>query len=75
MEHTTKSILLIAFFFGIMIAIGLLANYNQGITGTAISRTIACENDSDCSDKIGETTDICRNPGTEYSICINKIDK
>ncbi len=33
---------------------------------------IACYSAQDCDDTIAQTSDICRNPGTEYSVCINK---
>ncbi len=36
---------------------------------------IACYADEDCDDDIPQTEDLCRNPGTEYSICINKPKK
>ncbi|HLC71388.1 MAG TPA: hypothetical protein VJI32_05240 [Candidatus Nanoarchaeia archaeon] len=34
---------------------------------------IACYSDQDCDDTIAQTKDICRNPGTEYSVCVNKL--
>ena len=33
---------------------------------------IVCSVDEDCDDKILQTIDRCKNPGTEYSVCINK---
>lgn len=36
---------------------------------------IACYADEDCDDNIVQTDDFCRNPGTENSLCVNKIKK
>lgn len=36
------------------------------------SCVIACEEDGDCDDKIEATEDFCRNPGTEFSLCVNQ---
>jgi len=51
---------------GILIAVG-----PQGLTG-AVVNDVACFEDADCNDNIAATEDICRNPGTEYSLCVNK---
>ena len=32
--------------------------------------TIACRENEDCDDKVTETADICRNPGTLNSLCV-----
>ncbi len=40
-------------------------------TGTACR--IACYDDSDCDDRISATADVCKNPGTEFSLCVNKL--
>lgn len=39
-------------------------------TGTACR--IACYEHSDCDDRISATADVCKNPGTEFSICVNR---
>jgi len=70
--HKTKSTLLIILLAGIMILIGVFASFNEGITGGTIAESVVCYEDLDCNDKLERTVDICRNPGTEYSICINK---
>jgi len=36
---------------------------------------VACYSDEDCDDNIPQTDDICRNPGTVNSLCVNKIVK
>lgn len=36
---------------------------------------IACYADEDCDDNIPQTDDFCRNPGTENSLCVNKVRK
>lgn len=36
---------------------------------------VACYDDEDCDDTIAQTEDICRNPGTENSLCVNRIRK
>ena len=33
---------------------------------------VACYSDDDCDDTLPQTEDICRNPGTEYSVCVNR---
>lgn len=73
MEHKTKSVLLVSLLLVMTVAIGLFVNYGGGITGAVVTEEIACYEDSDCDDKIEETEDICRNPGTEFSLCVNKV--
>ncbi len=34
--------------------------------------TIACSSDEDCNDRNPATEDICRNPGTTSSLCVNR---
>lgn len=72
MNHKTKSFLLVLLLLGILIIIGLFTNLNQGITGSTVVKSVACYENRDCDDKIEGTEDICRNPGTKYSLCVNK---
>ena len=72
MNHNLKSIILVVILISLIAAIGFLAG-NQGITAAVVGGGIACYDDQDCSDDIAATEDICRNPGTEYSLCINRI--
>ena len=72
MDHKTKSFLLVLLLLTIMAMIGVFANFSEGITGNMVVDSIACYDDSDCDDRVEETEDICRNPGTEYSLCVNK---
>ena len=36
---------------------------------------VACYSDEDCDDNIPQTEDICRNQGTENSLCVNRITR
>lgn len=40
-------------------------------SGTACR--IACYEQADCDDRLAATADLCRNPGTEFSLCVNKL--
>lgn len=71
MNHKIKSILVIVILLGIVAAIGLLLG-NEGLTGGTTAKIISCYEDSDCNDKTESTEDVCKNPGTEYSLCTNK---
>ena len=67
-----KSMLLVIALVAVVGVVGLLMSNQEGITGGAVANTIACYEDSDCDDRIGATEDLCKNPGTEYSLCVNK---
>lgn len=71
MEHRLKSTLLVLLLLGILLVIGLIVG-SEGITGGMVAKSVACENDGDCDDGVEATEDICRNPGTEFSLCVNK---
>ncbi len=43
-----------------------------GITGGVIIKSVSCFEDKDCNDHKEETIDFCKNPSTEYSLCVNK---
>lgn len=47
---------------------------NGSVTALCTGRScvISCYNDLDCDDRMDATSDICRNPGTRYSLCVNK---
>lgn len=34
---------------------------------------IVCNSNEECDDNIPQTEDLCRNPGTENSLCVNRI--
>ena len=72
MNYKTKSILLVFLLVILMVGIGVFTNYEE-ITGATTSKKIVCYENSDCDDGLKETEDICRNPGTEYSLCINRL--
>jgi hypothetical protein len=66
-----KSVLAIIILVLSVIVVGILIG-SGGITGGSVVHKIACFEDGDCNDHIRSTKDICRNPGTDYSICVNK---
>ena len=43
-----------------------------GITSGTIIKSVSCFEDNDCNDHKEETVDFCKNPSTEYSLCVNK---
>ena len=73
MEHK-KRIILLSFTLLLIISImGILVGTDGSITSSAVVGNIACFEDVDCNDRIERTEDICRNPGTEYSLCVNLV--
>ena len=72
MDHRIKSGLIIIMLVGVMVAIGFFLGFNQSIVGSSVAQTVACRDSSDCDDRITATKDICRNPGTINSLCVNK---
>ena len=72
MNHKTKSLLLVTLLLTMMVVVGILASFGSGITGGVVADSVVCYEDAGCDDKLERTEDICRNPGTEYSICVNK---
>ena len=66
-----KSIVTIVALFAIVTVLGIVAVDDGGITGATLTN-VACFHDKDCNDGINATQDLCRNPGTEYSLCVNK---
>ena len=46
--------------------------FSAGITGGTIIKSVSCFEDQDCNDHNEETIDFCKNPSTEYSLCVNK---
>lgn len=72
MDYRIKSGLIVLLFVGVMISIGLFLGFNQSIVGSSVAKTVACVSSKDCDDRITATEDICRNPGTINSLCVNK---
>ena len=72
--YKLKSFLIVVVLLAIIIFISFFIS-DPGITSASIAKHIACFDDSDCNDHISGTEDICRNPGTEYSLCVNKPNK
>lgn len=75
MDVTIKSYLVILLLLVVLAAIGVLVGREGGLTGAAIKRPITCYDDDDCNDRIPNTLDICRNPGTDYALCVNRVQK
>ncbi len=71
MNHTTKYLLLTLVLILLVAVIGVLIG-QEGLTGATISQITACYNDEDCNDRSPNTLDTCKNPGTEYSLCVNR---
>ena len=72
MNHTVKVIVLIVVLVGIIVTLGLVVGKGN-LTGATIAKNMACYEDQDCSDSIEATEDVCKNPGTEYSLCVNRV--
>ena len=71
MNHTTKYLLLTMVLILLVVIVGVLIG-QEGLTGATISQITSCYNDEDCNDRSSNTVDTCKNPGTEYSLCVNK---
>ena len=71
MEHKTRIILLSFTLLVVISIMGILVGTDGSITGSTVVGNIACFENSDCNDRIEATEDICRNPDTEYSLCVN----
>ena len=71
MHHTVRTFIVILVLVGIVVALGIVVGTN-GITGGTVVNTIACYNNDDCNDQISATEDICKNPGTIGSLCVNR---
>ena len=69
-----KMIFLGVALIGVMALMGFVisSGSSESLTGATVSEQVSCYSDADCSDKIDCTQDICRNPGSEYSLCINR---
>ncbi len=66
-----KSLIVVLILVSIMAVIGIMVSKGS-ITGASVANTISCYNNQDCDDHIQKTEDICKNPGTINSICVNK---
>jgi hypothetical protein len=73
MNQDFKTILLVVSLMTILVVVGVLMGKGDGITGSAVAvGNIACYDDSDCNDRIEATKDVCKNPGTDFSLCVNR---
>ena len=66
-----KSVLVILLLLAVLVVIGIVMSKGT-LTGATTANTVSCSSNADCDDKIADTEDLCRNPGTEYSLCVNK---
>jgi hypothetical protein len=57
---------------GIFVMLGVAVGTEGTITGATVTE-VSCTSDADCDDRIVGTEDVCRNPGTRYSICVNLV--
>jgi len=74
--HRIKSAIYILILVGIVVAIGLvISNKSGSLTGAIIGPTIACYDNADCNDRIDATKDLCLDPGTINSLCVNRPEK
>lgn len=72
MEHTLQTVLVVIALVGLLGGMGILvALGGSGVTGAAVAG-IACYEHADCDDSIPATADVCLNPGTEDSLCVNR---
>tara|TARA_Y100000310_G_scaffold313062_1_gene360985 strand:+ start:245 stop:469 length:225 start_codon:yes stop_codon:yes gene_type:complete len=74
LNYKIKSALLVLFLVSLVVFVGVMVG-QEGLTGASTVKTVACHDHADCNDKISQTEDVCKNPGTEFSICINKAKK
>lgn len=73
MNPDLKSLFVIMVVLAALVVVGILISREGGLTGAAVQRAVACYDDTDCNDRITETEDLCRNPGTAYSLCVNRV--
>ncbi|MFH1276718.1 MAG: hypothetical protein ABIH82_06420 [Candidatus Woesearchaeota archaeon] len=69
-DHKVKSVIVILVLVIAVGVVGLIAG--NGMTGGAIINTVACYDHADCNDNIAVTEDVCKNPGTIHSLCVNR---
>jgi len=71
MNYKLKSLIVLVVLLGVVASLGMFMN-GGSITGSSITPDIACYNNQDCDDRTAGTEDVCKNPGTEFSLCINR---
>lgn len=71
----TKFLLKIVLLITIIVFMGVLTGKGgmTVVTGGLVTDQVDCYNNLECNDQISSTEDSCRNPGTIYSSCVNKI--
>lgn len=72
MNHKAKSILLVLFLLSLMAIIGFFVNFNEGITGGMVTKSVACYEDKECDDGVAGTEDVCLEAGTKNALCVNR---
>lgn len=73
--HKIKSTVYILILVALLIGMGFLVRNGSGMSGATTADTIACYEDTDCDDRIEATIDLCLNPGTISSLCVNRPEK
>ena len=71
MNYKLKSLIVLMVLLGVVASLGMFMS-GGSITGSSITPDIACYTDLDCNDRTVGTEDICKNPGTKFSLCINR---
>lgn len=71
MNYKLRSLIALVAILAVIASLGIFMNDNM-ITGGSAAKTIACHEDKDCDDRLSSTEDICKNPGTEFSLCLNR---
>jgi hypothetical protein len=66
---------MIVLLIGVIGVIGFMMGGNSGVTSAIVAETVACYEDSDCDDRIAQTEDICKNPGTNNALCVSRAIK
>ena len=56
----------------VVVVLGLMVK-KEGVTGGTVIKGVTCYENADCEDQNLNTEDICRNAGTEYSLCVNRL--
>jgi hypothetical protein len=69
-----KKLIFLVGLIAILGVVSILVN-NDSITGSTVLEVISCYDDTDCNDGIDKTKDVCKNPATKESICVNKAIK
>jgi len=73
MHHNHKALLALATIILLFTLFTVMFHSEDALTSAMVKDSIACYEDNDCNDRIDCTEDLCRNPGSVNSICVNKV--